>query len=59
MALVRKKLSPAGVKRFEKMAGFKTTGEVYIQTHDSKTQSKIDEMLEKLYLPKQKANTKE
>lgn len=48
--LVRKLVPKKSVKAFEKMLGFKTTGEIYIQTHDSKTQVKIDKLLENLYL---------
>lgn len=50
--LIRKKLSKKGVKAYEKMAGFKTTGEVYVQTYDKKTQAKIDKIMEDLYSSK-------
>jgi hypothetical protein len=48
--LVRKKVPKHQVPAFEKMLGFKTTGEISIQTHDKKTQAAIDTLLEELYL---------
>lgn len=54
--LKKTKLSPKEVKAYEEMSGFKTTGEVYIQTHDKKTQAKIDKIMEELYLPNDNTN---
>lgn len=40
------------VPAFEELLGFKTTGEIYIDSHDPETQAKIDSILEELYLAK-------
>lgn len=48
---IRKKFTPEQVKAYEEMSGFKTTGEVYVQTWDKKTQKKIDKIMDDLYLP--------
>lgn len=50
--LIRKRVADKDVPAYEKVLGFKTTGEIYVQTWDKKTQKKIDKLMEELYLPK-------
>ncbi len=52
--LVKHKVAKKDVPSFEKLLGFKTTGDIYIQRWDKKTEKKIDKLMEKLYLGNKK-----
>lgn len=54
--LVRQKLTKKQVKIYEELTGFKTTGEVYIQRWDKRTQKKIDKLMDELYPPEKEQN---
>lgn len=49
--IIKTRLTPAAVKAYEEMSGFKTTGVVHVHTWDKKTQKKIDKIMDELYLP--------